>query len=51
MKIKMIRMSTYPQSYFHIEPPTKLEPIIPILIGVWITSIITYKILVTIEIW
>jgi hypothetical protein len=25
----MIKMSTYPQSYFHIEMPTKLEPIIP----------------------
>jgi hypothetical protein len=29
MKIEMIGMSTYPQSYFHIEPPTKLELIIP----------------------
>jgi hypothetical protein len=25
MKIKMIGMSTCPQSYFHIELPTKLE--------------------------
>jgi hypothetical protein len=29
MKIEMIGMSNYPQSYFHIELPTKLESIIP----------------------
>jgi hypothetical protein len=29
MKIEMIGMNTYPQSYFHIESLIKLEPIIP----------------------
>jgi hypothetical protein len=29
MRIKMIGMSTYPQSYFHIELPIKLELVIP----------------------
>jgi hypothetical protein len=29
MKIKMLRISTCPQSYFHIEPPIKLELVIP----------------------
>jgi hypothetical protein len=29
MRTEMIGMNTCPQFYFHIEPPTKLEQIIP----------------------
>ncbi len=44
----MIGMSTCPQSYFHIELLTKLKWSYPISAGVWVTSITTYKIHVTI---
>jgi hypothetical protein len=40
MKIEMIGMNTYPQSYFHIELPTKLEPVIPPFI--WYMGYIHY---------
>ncbi len=42
------RMNTCPQSYFYIELPTKLELIIPLLASIWVTSIIIYRIFVTI---
>jgi hypothetical protein len=29
MKIEMIKMNTCPWSYFHIQSPTKLKPVIP----------------------
>jgi len=49
MTIEMIGMNTYPQSYFHIELPTKLELVIyPLSANVWVTSITTYRIFVTI---
>jgi hypothetical protein len=40
MKIEMIRMNTYPQSYFYIEPRTKLESVIHPLS--WYMSYIHY---------
>jgi hypothetical protein len=48
MEMEMIGMNIYQQFYFHIEPPIKLKLIIPLLVGIWVTSIITYKISITI---